>query len=112
MTPRIKIVALLVALSATPVVSAVSEAADGRPSHIVMIIQENHGFSNIIGNPKASFVNRLATEGLPFTKYHGIGRPSQVNYFVLFSGSTHGITGNEAHTISAFKSLINRKMPG
>jgi hypothetical protein len=101
MTPRIKIVALLVALSATPLVSAVSEAADDRPDHIVMVIQENHGFSKIIGNPKASFINRLATEGLLFAKYHGVGRPSQVNYFALFSGSTHGITDNDKNTIAA-----------
>jgi hypothetical protein len=101
MTPRIEILALLAALSATPVVSALSETADGRPSHIVMVIQQNHGYSKIIGNPKASFINRLATEGLLFTKYHGIGRPSQVNYFALFSGSTHGVTDNDKHTITA-----------
>ena len=101
MKPQIKMVALVVAVMATPVASASCGAAGLQPDHIVVVVEENHGFSDIIGNPNAPFINTLASEGLLFTKFYGIGRPSQVNYFALFSGATHGIADNEAHTISA-----------
>jgi hypothetical protein len=101
MTSQLKALTLALALIAMPTASAVSGAADSRPDHIVLVVLENHGFSRIIGNPKASFINKLATEGLLFTRYYGVGRPSQVNYFVLFSGSTHGITDNDVHTVTA-----------
>lgn len=81
-------------------ISTSCSAADFRPDHIVVVVQENHGFSELIDNPNAPFVNRLASQGLVFTNFHGIGRPSQVNYFALFSGSTHGITDDDTHTIS------------
>jgi hypothetical protein len=72
-----------------------------QPDHTVVVVQENHGFSEIIGNPNAPFINTLASQGLVFTNFRGIGRPSQVNYFALFSGSTHGVMDDDAHTISA-----------
>jgi phosphatidylinositol-3-phosphatase len=33
--------------------------------------------------------------------YAGVARPSQPNYFALFSGSTHGISDNDRHDIDA-----------
>lgn len=102
MSAHIRVVQLLVAaFFALPMAAFSFDAADAQPDHIVVVVEENHGFSDIIGNPKAPFINLLASEGLLFTKFHGIGRPSQINYLALFSGSTHGIVDNGAHTISA-----------
>jgi hypothetical protein len=55
-------------------------------------VEENHGYSQIIGNPDAAYINTLAGTGMLFTNYHAIGHPSQPNYFALFSGSTQGAT--------------------
>jgi phosphatidylinositol-3-phosphatase len=64
------------------------------PEHIVIVVEENHGYSKIIGNPDAAYINSLAATGILFTNYHAIGHPSQPNYFALFSGSTQGIKGD------------------
>jgi acid phosphatase len=71
-----------------------SELALPRPDHIVIVIQENHSFSQIIGSPDAPYINRLATQGALFMQSFGITHPSQPNYLALFSGSTQGVTDN------------------
>jgi hypothetical protein len=62
------------------------------PDHIVVVVEENHGYSQIIGNSDAAYINSLAVAGTLFTNYHGIGHPSAPNYLALFSGSTQGVT--------------------
>jgi len=61
------------------------------PDHIVIVIEENHGFDQVIGNSDAPYINSLAKEGLLFTDSHGVAHPSQPNYIALFSGSTQGV---------------------
>jgi len=72
-----------------------------RPDHIVMVIEENHSFSQIIDSPDAPYINQLASQGAVFTQSFGITHPSQPNYLALFSGSTQGITDNSCpHTFT------------
>lgn len=72
----------------------VQSAALPRPDHIVIVIEENKSYSQIIGNPDAPYINALAQRGALFTNSHGITHPSQPNYLALFSGSTRGIGSN------------------
>ncbi len=65
-----------------------------RPDHIVIVIEENKAYSQIIGNPDAPYINRLAQRGALFTNAHGVTHPSQPNYLALFSGSTRGVGSN------------------
>ena len=65
-----------------------------RPDHIVIVVEENKSFSQIIGNPEAPYINALARRGVLFTNSHGVTHPSQPNYLALFSGATHGIDSN------------------
>ena len=69
-------------------------AALPRPDHIVIVIEENRAFKNVIGSPDAPYVNSLAQQGALFTDYHGVTYPSQPNYIALFSGSTQGVTSS------------------
>ncbi|HKK45410.1 MAG TPA: alkaline phosphatase family protein [Balneolaceae bacterium] len=62
-----------------------------RPDHVVIVIEENHGFDQLIDNPDAPYINGLANEGLLFTNSHGVAHPSQPNYIALFSGSVQGV---------------------
>ena len=72
-----------------------------RPGHIVLVIEENHAYSQIINSPDAPYINRLAAQGALFTQSFGITHPSQPNYLALFSGSTQGITDNSCpHTFT------------
>ncbi len=71
-------------------------AADALPSpdHIVIVVEENKSFSQIIGNKDAPYINALTQRGVLFTNSYGITHPSQPNYLALFSGTTRGIGSN------------------
>jgi hypothetical protein len=64
------------------------------PDHVVLVIEENQSYSDIIGSPDAPYVNSLAQSGAVFTQSYGIEHPSQPNYLDLFSGSNQGVTDN------------------
>ena len=66
-----------------------------RPDHIVIVIEENKSFNQVIGYREAPYINELAKRGALFTQSYGITHPSQPNYLALFSGSTRGI-GSDA----------------
>ena len=71
------------------------------PAHIVVVMEENHSFSDIIGSPQAPYINSLAAEGAVFTESFAITHPSQPNYLAIFSGSTQGVTDDSCpHTFS------------
>jgi acid phosphatase len=63
--------------------------------HVVVVIEENHAYHELIGSANAPYINQLAKGGVLFSNSHGIGHPSQPNYLALFSGSTQGVTGDE-----------------
>lgn len=65
-----------------------------KPDHIVIVIEENKSFEQIIGNPDAPYINSLVPRGRLFENSHGVTHPSQPNYLALFSGTTHGIGSN------------------
>lgn len=90
MLVRFTLAALLAAADAI----GPAAAAPWSPSHIVVVIEENHSYDEIIGNPRALFINKLAAEGALFTDAHGVNHPSQPNYLALFSGATQGTTGD------------------
>jgi phosphatidylinositol-3-phosphatase len=66
-----------------------------RPDHIVVVIEENHGYAQIMDNLNGnSYIYALAKRGMLFTQSYGVAHPSQPNYLALFSGSIHGIASN------------------
>jgi hypothetical protein len=68
----------------------------------VVVVLENHSYSEIIGNPLAPFINSLGKLGALFTRSYAITHPSQPNYIALFSGSTQGVTSDSCpHTFAA-----------
>ena len=62
--------------------------------HVIIVIEENHGSSEIIGSSSAPYINSLAAQGMLFTNSHAITHPSQPNYLDLFSGSDQGAIGD------------------
>jgi len=67
-------------------------AALPTPAHVVVVMEENHSYSEIIGSPQAPYINTLATQGALFTHSFAVGHPSEPNYLAIFSGSTQGVT--------------------
>lgn len=73
------------------VLAGCSEQTQPGPDHIIIVVEENHSFDQIVGSPDAPYINSLIDEGLLFTDSHGVAHPSQPNYIALFSGSTQGV---------------------
>ncbi len=61
-------------------------------AHIVVVVEENHSSSEIIGDPRAPYLNALGRSGAVLTNSYGVTHPSEPNYLALFSGSTQGRT--------------------
>src|SRR5438132_14344906 len=69
--------------------------------HVVIVIEENHAFQQIIGSSSAPYINSLTNQGVLFTKSFAIEHPSEPNYLDLFSGSNQGVTDDSCpHTFT------------
>lgn len=68
------------------------------PDHTVVVVFENHSYSEIIGSSSAPYINSLKSGGANLTASYAVTHPSQPNYFALFSGSTQGITDDSCYT--------------
>jgi acid phosphatase len=66
-----------------------------RPDHIIIVVEENHGYDQIVGSDGAPYINELIKTGALFTNSHGIGHPSQPNYLALFSGDIQGVKNDD-----------------
>jgi phosphatidylinositol-3-phosphatase len=66
-------------------------AARSAPAHVILVVEENHEFGQVIGSRQAPFLNRLAATGTLLTRYYAVGHPSLPNYLALIGGDTFGI---------------------
>lgn len=59
--------------------------------HAFVIMMENHGYSEILGNPSAPFTNAYAKSANLATNYFAVAHPSLNNYLETVGGSNFGI---------------------
>ena len=60
--------------------------------HIVIVVEENKDYIEIIDNPSTPYINQvLRKEGANFTRMFGEEHNSQGNYFWMFSGSNQNV---------------------
>ncbi len=78
--------------------------------HVFVVVLENHGYTDVIGNANAPRINRLARMYGLATNYYGVTHPSEPNYVALIGGGYFGIqddapysttVGGVSHTIDA-----------
>lgn len=82
--------------------SAVAKSSAPKPpDHIVIVVEENHSYKEIVGNKNAPFMNSLFRSGASLTNHYAIEHPSQPNYLDLFSGSNQGVKDDKPN--HAFK---------
>jgi len=62
-----------------------------RLDHVFVIMMENHGYTQILNNSNAPFINHLAQSSGYATNYFAVGHPSSTNYLELVGGSNFGI---------------------
>ena len=59
--------------------------------HIVIVIEENKSYDQVIGNDVAPYINSIVKESANFTQMYGEEHESQGNYFWLLSGDNQGV---------------------
>src|SRR5215472_2231406 len=62
-----------------------------RYDHIVIVVEENKDFDQIIGSAAAPYLNKLSSEGASLARMFGEEHPSEGNYFWLFSGDNQSV---------------------
>jgi hypothetical protein len=91
----------LITIAITCVFAGVMRAQAPAFDHIVVVIEENHSYGDIIGNSAAPNFNALAASGANIANAstdpqgntsgsHAVRHPSQPNYLELYSGSNQG----------------------
>jgi phosphatidylinositol-3-phosphatase len=80
--------------AAPPSSPTAPRGAGGQAPRVVVVVEENHAFDQIIGSPSAPFLNQLAGQGVLLTNYQAITHPSLPNYLAMISGDTHGISSD------------------
>src|SRR5690348_18126081 len=55
-------------------------------SHVFLIVEENHSYSDVIGNSSMPYFNSLASQYGLATQYFANTHPSIGNYFMLTTG--------------------------
>ncbi len=87
----------------TLLVGAAYAEEDAAPSgmvpqldHVFLIMMENHGYQQILNNPNAPFINKLAQSANLATNFYGIGHPSLTNYLEVVGGSNFGIQSDHS----------------
>lgn len=56
------------------------------PGPVVLVLEENHGFSSVIGNSAMPYLNQLANQYGLATQYYANTHPSIGNYFMFTTG--------------------------
>src|SRR5713226_6635094 len=85
--------------------AAAQEAPLPHPKHVVIVIEENKAYDEVIGKAAALYINSLVRDGAVLTNYHGLHHPSQPNYVELFAGNEQGVCTDKCP-----KKLINARI--
>ena len=64
--------------------------------HVFVIMMENHGYSEMINNPNAKFINQYAQSANLATNYFAVAHPSLTNYLEVVGGSNFGVLSDNA----------------
>ena len=78
--------------------------------HVYLIMMENHGYSQILNNPNAPFINQYAKSANLATNYFAIAHPSLTNYLEVVGGSNFGVLSDnypDWHNSSCVTNLLS-----
>jgi hypothetical protein len=78
------------------------------PKRVAVMVLENRSYRQVIGNPRAPSLNRLAREGALATHYFAVTHPSLPNYIALTTGGTSEVTSNCSACATDKPSLLNQ----
>jgi phosphatidylinositol-3-phosphatase len=79
-----------------------------RPSHVVVVVEENHAAAGVLGRSDAPYLNSLVASGMSLTNFFAITHPSEPNYLALLSGSTQHLTDDSCPHRYSTPSLVGQ----
>ncbi len=70
------------------------------PDHVLVVLLENYGYSEIIGSSNAPYINSLYANPATatFTQSYALTHPSLPNYLDLYCGNNYGVTSDNIPT--------------
>ncbi|HXA61046.1 MAG TPA: alkaline phosphatase family protein [Streptosporangiaceae bacterium] len=68
--------------------------------HVFVVVLENHGYTDVIGNPAAPNLNALAKQYGSATGYYAVTHPSEPNYVAMLGGGTFGVKNDNAYFVN------------
>ena len=71
----------------------------------MLVLMENEGASNIVGNSALPYINSLATNYGSATQSYALRHPSLPNYLAIVSGSNQGVTDDNPPSSHRFTSV-------
>jgi len=107
--PALVAAACWAVMGLAPASASAQTASVSHYDHIFVIVEENHSFTDVIGNPAAPNLNALASTYGVATNYFGVTHPSEPNYVALLGGSPFSVTSDDAYYVQrvAAPSLIS-----
>src|SRR5260370_5149971 len=93
MINKAAVLGLLAAALAGALCAQEGKVPSGIPhlDHVFVIIMENHGYNQIIGNPDTPFADAYASSANSATNYFAVAHPSLTNYLEVVGGSNFGV---------------------
>ena len=85
---------------ASPIVQTPVPSNQPTFSHVVLLVEENHSYSEVIGNSAMPNFNSLAAQYGLAKQYFAVAHPSIPNYLMLTTGLTESFNDSFAGTIS------------
>lgn len=96
-TATAALAAVAVAVIPTVGASATSSGSVPRYDHLFVVVEENHGFQDVVGNPAAPNLNALAGQFGLATDYFGVTHPSEPNYVALLGGNNYSVNSDDPY---------------
>jgi hypothetical protein len=72
-----------------------------------VIMMENHGYSQVVGNPNVPYTNALMNVANIATNYFAIAHPSSTNYLEVVGGSNFGVHSDNYPDWHNFNCITN-----
>src|SRR5512142_1221648 len=84
----------------TPANPTGNSAAVASSTHVILVVEENHSYGDVIGSSAMPYLNSLATQYSLATRYFANAHPSIPNYFMLTTGRIETLNDSFNGTIS------------
>lgn len=84
----------------TPLPTPTPPSAAPSANHVVLVVLENHSFSQVIRSPFMPYINSLASQHALAANYFANAHPSLSDYFMLTTGQIETSDNNFSGTVS------------